>query len=267
MEELKKYHEYADELERRIRLKTYPVAVKFLQNESDIPEAAKRPLRDLGYHLTQCQAFYLTRCGGQTIALLKEDHWCFEPVTGYGLAEPPQRFLEGHNRYPKDVATLEAGANYASEFPCLEVGKYVGVVAAPLGTTTFEPDMVMIYCDSVQLFLLLKGGEHKEGYNLKTAISSHAACVYALVPPMKTGGYQVAMPCGGDRYHAQASDEELIFTIPRDRLEDLLSGLRHVSTTGAVLPRPRDLRIEYPKQAIYAELGESQGLSKGKYSG
>jgi len=138
MKDLKKYHDYADELERRVRLKTYPIAIKLLQKKANIPKDAKRPLKDFGYHLAQCQAFYLTRCEGETIALLKEDEWCFEPVTGYGLAEPPQRFLEGHNRYPRDVATLNAGANYASEFPRFEVGKYVGIVSAPLATTTFE---------------------------------------------------------------------------------------------------------------------------------
>ena len=139
------------------------MAVKLLEKETDIPEGAKRPLRDFGYHLAQCQAFHLTRCDGQTIAMLKEDQWCFEPVTGFGLAEPPERFLQGYNRYPRDVATLKAGENYASEFPCLEVGRYVGIVAAPLMTTNFEPDLVVIYCDSAQLCLLLLGIEHKEG--------------------------------------------------------------------------------------------------------
>jgi hypothetical protein len=47
------------------------------------------------------------------MAMLKEDHWCFEPVVGYGLGEPPEYFLEGHNRYPRDVETLAAGKTYA----------------------------------------------------------------------------------------------------------------------------------------------------------
>ena len=61
------------------------------------------------------------------MAMLLEDHWCFEPVVGYGLGDPPEYFTEGYNRYPRDVATLEAGKHYAEEFPRLETGKPSGL--------------------------------------------------------------------------------------------------------------------------------------------
>ena len=48
-----------EEFEKRLRLKTFPLAVKLLEKEEDIPPAAKRPKRDLGYHLALCQGFLL----------------------------------------------------------------------------------------------------------------------------------------------------------------------------------------------------------------
>ena len=36
----------ARELDRVVRLDTYPLAVKLLKSEKDIPEEAKRPVRD-----------------------------------------------------------------------------------------------------------------------------------------------------------------------------------------------------------------------------
>jgi uncharacterized protein (DUF169 family) len=259
MVELGVYRGYGEELGRRLRLKTLPVAVKLLEKESDVPEGVTRPLKDLGHHLSLCQAFQLSRREGQTIAMLVEDNWCFEPVVGYGLAEPPEYFLQGHNRYPNDVATLEAGSHYAHEFPCLEVGKYVGVVSAPLKTTNFEPDLVMVYGDSAQLNLLLLGREHKEGYNLKCALSSHAACVYAIVPAVQSGECQVAVPCRGDRYRAMAGDDEMIFTVPKQRLKDLMAGLRHVSSTGSRLPRGYSFSPEYPLSESYEEIAKMIG--------
>ena len=151
---------------------------------------------------------------------------------------------------------MEAGQHYAGEFPRLEVGRYIGVVSAPLATATYEPDLVMIYCDSAQLNLLLLGREFKEGYNLKCGLSGHAACVYAAVPSMNTGDYQVAVPCRGDRYHAMAGDEEMIFTVPKGRLEDLMRGLRHVEKNGSKLPRAYTYRAEYPLVRIYEEIGK-----------
>jgi uncharacterized protein (DUF169 family) len=262
MADLKMYQQYGEELERRLRLKTFPLALKLLKKEGDIPEGALRPKRDIGHHLSLCQAFQVSRREGKTMALLKEDHWCFEPVVGYGLGEPPDYFMEGHNRYPKDVATLEAGRHYAEEFPRLKAGKYAGIASAPLRTTNFEPDAVMIYCDAAQLCLLLLGREYKEGYNLKCSISGHAACVYGVVPALQSGECQVAVPCRGDHYRAMAGDEEMIFTVPKGKVEDLMQGLRVIERTGSKLPVGYSFLPEYPLLDSYRKIGEKMGYIK-----
>ena len=259
MTKLNTFCEYGKELEKRLRLKTYPLALKLLQKGTDIPDGAVRPFEDFGYHLSLCQAFQLSRREGQTIAMLKEDMWCFEPVVGYGLAEPPEAFMQGHNRYPQDVSTLEAGSHYAHEFPRLKVGKYVGVVSAPLEAANYEPDLVMIYGDSAQLNLLLLAREYKEGHNLKCALSSHAACVYAVVPAVQSGKCQVAVPCRGDRYRAMARDDEMIFTVPKQGLEDLMIGLKHVNSTGSKLPKGYSFQPEYPLPESYEKIARTMG--------
>lgn len=253
------YRTYGEELEKRLRLKTFPLAVKLLEKEEGVPEGAKRPLRDFGYHLDLCQGFALSRREGMLLAMLKEDMWCFEPVVGYGLAEPPAYFMEGHNRFPEDVETLKAGSNYAQEFPRLGVGKYIGIASAPLRTANFEPDVVMIYCNSTQLGLLLLGREYKEGFNLKCRLSSHAACVYSVVPAIQNGECQVAIPCRGDHYIAMAGDDEMIFTVPQGKLEDLLSGLRHCEEYGWRLPRDYYMRYEPKLPESYERIAKMIG--------
>jgi len=254
------FHEYGKELEQRIRLQTFPVAVKLLEKEEDIPKEAKRPMKDFGYHLLLCQGFAMSRREGTLLAMLKEDMWCFEPVIGYGIAEPPEYFLQGNNRFPQDVMTLEAGANYAHELPRLESGKYIGVMSAPLTTANFEPDVVMLYCNSAQLSLLLLGRECKDGFNLKCSLSSHAACVYAVVPAIQSGQCQVAVPCRGDRYMALAGDDEIIFTVPKERLEDLIMGLRYVYETGSRLPRAYAMQPDTELPPSYAKIGKMLGM-------
>ena len=70
------FRETAEEIERRLRLKTFPLAVKMLEKEGAIPEGAVRPKRDLGYHLATCQGFAMSRREGTLLAMLKEDMWC-----------------------------------------------------------------------------------------------------------------------------------------------------------------------------------------------
>ena len=264
MMQLEDMRNCGEEISRRLCLKTFPLAVKLLDKKEDIPREATRPLRDLGYRLELCQAYATTRREGTLIALLKEDMWCFEPVVGYGIAEPPRYFLEGHNRFPRDVETLEAGKNYASDFPRLPVGKYIGVMSAPLKTTNFNPDLVMIYCDSSQLSLLLLAREYKDGHDLKCSLSSHAACVYSVVPVLQTGECRVAIPCRGDKYKAMAGDDEKIFTVPIGKLEDLMVGLRYLETTGSKLPRAYRMQREPELPLNYFEIAKMIGMLEDK---
>ena len=282
--EISVLNKYGKELERRLRLKTYPLAVKLITSESDIPEGpvnqhisgqtlralstkdenipegVLRPLRDLGYHIALCQGFALSRREGITVAMFKEDMWCFEPIVGYGWVEPPQYFLDGHNRFPQDVKTLEAGKNYASDFPRLEVGKYKGVISAPLTTADFEPDLVMLYCDSEQLSLILLGREFKDGHDLSCHLSSHAACVYSVVTAIKSREFQVAIPCRGDHYFALASDTELIVSFPIEKFEGLLEGLRHLEKNNYMLPGHPVMRIEPNFPESYVKILEMMGV-------
>ena len=84
MTTLKDFNRCGEELERLMRLRTSPIAVNMLEKESDIPEGAIRPYRDRGIHIAQCQAFAMSRRQKETIAMLKEDNWCFAALIAYG---------------------------------------------------------------------------------------------------------------------------------------------------------------------------------------
>ena len=93
------FNSYGRRIEEQIRPISYPLAIKMLEVEGDIPVCSQRPKRDFGACMATCQCFALSRKFGVTIAQLYEDMWCPEPVIGFGLSEPPQYFLDGHNRY------------------------------------------------------------------------------------------------------------------------------------------------------------------------
>ena len=86
---------YGSDLLNMMVLRTYPIAIKMLRDESEIPEGAVRPKKDLGDHYAACQTFGIVRRRGTTLAMFIEDHWCFEPIIAYGLVEPPEDFTEG----------------------------------------------------------------------------------------------------------------------------------------------------------------------------
>lgn len=262
MPDLDTYQNWGTELERRLRLGSHPLAIRLLEDETEIPDGADRPRADEGHRLSLCQAFERSRRDGATVAMLGEDMWCFEPVVGYGLEEPPRDFLDGDNRYPHDVATRKAGRRYAEEFPKLDTDQYVGVLSAPLHSTPVEPHVVTVYLDSEQLSLLLLGREYRGGDNLECSLSAHAACVYGVVPAIREGRCQVAVPCRGDRYAAMADPDEMIATVPTQELgpidgrclADVMDGLKEVEETGSKLPNSRRKQVEYPLSESYERI-------------
>jgi len=241
--DLEQLHKYGEELERRLRLKTYPIAIKMIEKESEIPAGAKRALKDMGTRMDICQAFATSRRDGTTMAMLLQDNWCCEPVIGFGLAAPPKEFMRGENRFPQDVASLEAGSHYAEDLPKLPSGKYIGVLSAPLSKTPFIPTRRHLRRLRTTGPLLL-AREHKDGHDLNVNISSHAACVYGVVPSIKSGECHVAVPCRGDHYAAMAGDAEMIFSMPLSKLEEIIAGLRFLETTGSRLPRNYRMKKE-----------------------
>ena len=270
------YCKYADELERSLRLRTYPIALKLLEREEDIPEGAERPMRDFNYHLSLCQAFSRSRRVGTniyssstegkspsspTIVMLKEDMWCPEPVIGYGLAEAPQYFMDGHTHFPATRRTLESAKAWAHAFPRLETGKYIGIASAPLNSANFEPQLVLVYCDSAQISLLILAAGWKSGaVDFPCRLAPSSACVRAVVPVVKEGKCQVTLPCWGDRACAMAQDWELIFSIPVDQLEDILLGLRVFGGTGRKMPVQVGMWPEHEMPESCVKIGRMMGM-------
>jgi uncharacterized protein (DUF169 family) len=257
---LNSLHECGKELHERLRLKTFPVAVKMLERGKDIPVGSIRPKMDLGYHLATCQGFALSRRQGMQLVMLKEDMWCSEAAIGFGLGEPPPYFLDGYSRFPQEVEALKTGSTWAHEFPRFEANKYIGVALTPLTTANFEPDVVIIYCDSAQLKMLTAAKLWKDGRGISCTINNCGACVSAVISTMQKGKCNIALPCGGDRAYAACQDDELIFAAPRAELGNLVLGLRYLDKYNNRIPVPFVMRPEFPLKESYIKIGKMLGM-------
>ena len=195
---IEEYNAYGEELKKMLFLRNSPVAVKMLEKEEDIPKEAVRPKKDRGHHLAQCQAFAMSRRQGMTVAMLKEDHWCWAPLLAYGLVEDP------HHPIVDALTSL----------PRFELGKYIGMVTAPLNSATFEPDMVLIYSDAAQLREMISVPKFVEKTTVKSEFDPIDSCVYAVLPVIQDGKYQITLPDLGEVSRAFAGDDEIILAVP-----------------------------------------------------
>jgi uncharacterized protein (DUF169 family) len=240
------YNRYGEELERALLLKTHPIAVKMLEKESDIPKGAFRPKKDKGYHLAQCQAFAMSRRQGVTIAMLKEDHWCWAPLLSYGLVEDP------HHPIVDALTSL----------PHFPVGKYIGMVTAPLNKATFEPDMVLVYSTPAQLREMIGVPKFMEKQMVKSEFDPIDSCIYSVLPTITKGEYRITLPDPGEASRAFATDEEIIFSIPKDKLPGLVEGVKR---SASMKQNPLDwshgqLRPDFDRPEFYKEIFKKLGL-------
>ena len=255
-----KYQGISLELERFLCLRSKPLAVKMLRIGEEAPKCAVRPLQDTGHHLSLCQAFSMSRRQGKTIAMFPEDNWCCEPVIGFGLKEPPEYFLQGYNRYPNSVSTLEAGSRWAHQLPRWETGRFAGILLLPLEKAEFEPDVVIMYCDPAQLTYLLIAVNWIDGNDVTCTLGGHAACVYSVIPSMKNNQFYVTIPCSGDRVRAVAQDNELIFSFPIGKAEGLLRGLHATNQSQSIFPIEYGFQPEYKLSESYQKISQLMGV-------
>jgi uncharacterized protein (DUF169 family) len=258
--DLVELHQIVKELEEVLRLQSFPLAVKMVKVEGEIPQEASRPVKDLGHHLSTCQLFAIARRQGITLAQLKEDMWCVQPVVGYGLAQAPDYFMNGKDRFTDSARTPEAGKAWVRGFPRFPVGEYIGVVAAPARVADFEPDLIMIYCDPCQLTQLLSAKNWLDGLDIESKLSGHAACVYAIVPTIKSGNWQVTVPCPGDRAMGLARHDEMIVSIPTTGLSDAVTALVYARDHGQGLPLAPLMSTEYKLEEPYLKTGRKMGM-------
>jgi uncharacterized protein (DUF169 family) len=258
---LEEIHAMGMELEQWLRMRVHPIAVRLVKTEEDIPEEALFPTRDWGHKYSLCQAFARSQRNGETIAMLKDDHWCPEPVVGLGIAERVPFFLEGHHRYPDSVRNLEAGFEWCRNMPYLEYGTYIGIVSAPIHSCSFIPDVIVMHVNGMMASQLLNVRNWIDGKDMQAQLSGHAACVYAIVPPLLKRDCQVAIPCKGDRKNAGAQDDEILFSMVPEMLADFVEGLRWLEGHGWSIPLIQEYKEEYVLKENYRNLAERLGMN------
>lgn len=245
-------------------MRVHPIAVKMLKGREDVPGDAVIPTRDWGHKFSLCQAFAKAQRDGVTVAMFKEDMWCFEPVIGLGLAESIPYFEEGNHRYPDSVRTLEDAGEWCRNMPHLEYGVYQGIAVGPVNTCSFMPQVVTMHVNGMQMSQLLIVKNWIDGRDVHSQLSGHAVCNYAVVPPLLSGECNVAIPCKGDRRLAMAQDDEIMFSLLPDMLPDFVEGTRFLQEHNWGIPMLQEYKEEYDLKPAYAELGEMLGMDLKK---
>jgi len=222
-----------------IRPQTFPVAIKLYGAQEPLPAKIRMPVKDLGYQITLCQGVALSRRYGWTVAIGKEDQCCLGGHATMGFIDnPPQGGL------------MDAEKRH-------EPGKYQYMVSAPIDRTDFEPDLICLYVNSAQAMRLAQAANNGGGGIAPTTATGLGDCGDIMARTVKTDQCQFILPSGGDRVFGSTQDHEVIFTIPKSKLELMMKALEDTHKAGFRYPVLVDVRhrpnlppfLEIPKNA------------------
>lgn len=236
--------ELNEALMQHIRPATFPLAIKMLEREADIPEKTRRPKKDMGLEMPVCQAVGMSRKYGWPLALGREDQLC--PMGGLtlGFEAPKKTWLDGTFGEGPTTQGKEAREKAANALRRFDHGKYKILLIAPIARAAFEPDVVIMYGDSAQVMRMVQASTFERGCVLSSTASGGADCSELITQTMQTDECQFILPCNGDRVFGMTQDHEMAFAIPASKIDTTIRGLKHTHDMGQRYPIPTFLRFQ-----------------------
>jgi uncharacterized protein (DUF169 family) len=123
--------------------------------------------------------------------------------------------------------------------------EYIGLVISPLTKIKIEPDVVQIYCVPAQAMRLIQSYLYIKGGVLNfTAAGRVGSCHEGVIKTYLTDEPQLIILGNGDRVWGGAEDNEIMFSIPKSKLEIILEGLEATHNAGLRYPIPKYMNYE-----------------------
>jgi uncharacterized protein (DUF169 family) len=223
-------------IERLVRPATFPVGIKMLAPGEAFPPRTRTPA-DLGSRFATCQTINIVRRYGWSIGLSADHHSCPLGLVALGMKPNVEYLQEGRACVGMYTESLEAGARTEAAVPRFEAGRYGSLFASPLRNHPFDPpDVIVVFGNSAQVMRLLQAALYKRGGYLTSSFSGRLDCADIVVKTMQTDECQVILPCTGDRMFGQTQDDEMAFSIPASKVEEVMAGLEGTHKSGIRYP-------------------------------
>jgi len=152
------------QLERYLRMDTFPLGVNLLKKGDAFPEKTATP-SSMGIKIAVCQATNIARRWGWSIGVTKDDIKCIPALISFGWREPesPDAVID----YLMSMAyfeTKDAAIKTLRKMTIMEPNRFEKLYISPLAKTKLDPDVVVIYGNPAQMMRLAQ--DHEMAFSL-----------------------------------------------------------------------------------------------------
>ena len=223
--DLEKWQKLGAELYEKLRLLTFPIAVRFIRNlQKELPPGVLRP-KALGRQMTLCQSFTMVRRTGLHMAQTLEDNQCSTSSVCHGWGEMDQEDLIQSQVISKYHADADAERKISLARKLLPPGEFQGMVMSPLPKTIIEPLVVLVYGNPAQIFHLVQSLSYHGRAIHSNFYDYGESCMKGLIDPYLTNEPQVVLPGTGDRAAALTTDDEMAMGLPASLVGEAVENL------------------------------------------
>lgn len=223
-------------LRNLLRLKYYPVAVKFFYSEEDVEEFKKGTYKVGRLPYTFCHLSAISRQSGEVIFAEKRDLGCSNARYLFGWKDFDESEIKSHRKYTKD---LEQAERFVKTKPRLPEG-LIALATAPLHKASFEPDLVHIICDVLQSYHLYNDyASAIDMHPIQPNLMMNSAVCGGAVWTYNNNRINIVPMCSGSYTAGKTEQGEINVFIPWEHFELMLRRLleRTARDGGASFPR------------------------------
>ena len=226
------YQRAGRELYDTLHLVSYPVAIRYIKNLSEVPEGVDKP-SDKGQQMSICQAYTQARRWGEKWVITQEDNFCTPSTVMHGWVDiSAEDFIESQVRqqWQKNLAAEKqrAAKDYEENLKKAMDQKFIGVISAPLQDTPVIPHSVLIMGSGIQMTYIIHAlsFEKKKEYEIKSNfVGFGETCNKGAFRPYLYNTPEFVLPGTGDRSFCGIQDWEVGMGLPAKAVFYILENL------------------------------------------
>lgn len=244
-----------DALNRLLRLKTTPVAMKLFERVEHML-AIPKIRRPSAIHTADQIVAQAARLGF-TVGITQDDLVGAQCGAVLGLHPQDDDWLSGRAMSGVWFATLEDSAAHQRAMSVVPHGKYRAMAVSPLASGRLDPpDICLIYATPGQMILLINGLQWKGYRKLEWGAVGESACADSWGRALATGEPSLSLPCFPERRYGGVPDDELLMALKPVDLAKAVEGLEALARNG--------LRYPIPPYEVQSDVRAGMSVSYGR---
>jgi uncharacterized protein (DUF169 family) len=241
-----------DELNRLLRLKTTPVAMKLFERVEDLQAIPK--LRRPGAVHTADQIVGQAARLGFTVGITRDDLVGAQCGAVLGLHPQDDEWLSGRSMAGVWFATVEDSGAHQRAMQVVPHGRYRAMAVSPLASGRLDPpDICLVYATPGQMIVLINGLQWTGYERFDWSVVGESSCADSWGRALATGKPSLSIPCYAERRYGGVSDDELLMCLPPADLPRAIAGMQALAANG--------LRYPIPPYGIQADARAGLGAS------